>query len=298
MIADAVTITGDGISASISPLGAELSTLRDGAGRDLLWSGDPAVWAGRAPILFPIIGTLNHGRYRVGGEIYELPRHGFGRRSRFAVIEAQADRAVFRLTASDETRTVYPFEFNLDLTFQIRNHRLDLTAALVNTGTGPLPASFGFHPAFLWPLPYGAPRRDHRILFATEETAPVHRLDADGLLDPRPRPTPVQGRALALDDSLFTDDALIFTDLAGQWLSYGAPDGPQLLVHYPDTPDLGIWSKPGAPFVCIEPWQGMSDPAGFSGDIWDKPGIVRLEPGVRRNWRMGIELREPVRGRS
>jgi galactose mutarotase-like enzyme len=288
--ADLVTITGTGLAATINPLGAELWTLRDDAGRDLLWNGDPAVWAARAPVLFPIVGTLNGGHYRVDGKTYALPRHGFGRRSRFAVIEAVTDRAVFRLTANEETRAVYPFEFNLDLTFAIAGRRLDMTAELVNTGEGPLPASFGFHPAFLWPLPYGKPRAEHRIVFAAEEGAPIRRLDADGLLDARSRPTPVQGRTLVLDDSLFTEDALIFTELAGRSLSYGAPDGPQLHVHYPDTPDLGIWLKPGAPFVCIEPWQGTSDPAGFAGEIWDKPGIVRVGPNERRIWRMGVEL--------
>ena len=290
MTADFVAITGPGLSASINPFGAELSTLRDEAGRDLLWNGDPAFWAARAPILFPIVGTLNGGAYRVGGETYASPRHGFGRRSRFAVIEAMADRAVFRLAANDETRAVYPFEFNLDLTFAITGRRLDVTAGLVNTGSGPLPASFGFHPAFLWPLPYGAPRAEHRIVFAAEEEAPVRRLDAEGLLEARPRPTPVQGSTLLLDDSLFTEDALIFTELAGRSLSYGAPDGPQLRIHYPDTPNLGLWSKPGAPFVCIEPWQGTSDPAGFSGEIWEKPGIERVGPNERRLWRMGVEL--------
>ena len=176
-----------------------------------------------------------------------------------------------------------PFEFNLDLTFAIAGGRLDVTVDLVNTGAAPLPASFGFHPAFLWPLPYGAPRAEHRIVFAAEEGAPVRRLDADGLLDARPRPTPVQGRTLVLDDSLFTEDALIFTDLAGRSLSYGAPDGPQLHIHYPDTPTLGLWSKPGAPFVCIEPWQGMSDPAGFSGEIWTNrasSNLSRVDAGT------------------
>jgi galactose mutarotase-like enzyme len=288
---DAVAITGAGLSASINPLGAELSTLRDATGRDLLWNGDPAIWAGRAPILFPIIGTLNGGAYRVDGKAYALPRHGFGRRSLFAVVEAEAGRAVFRLSADDQTRAVYPFEFTLDMIFAINGRRLDVTAELVNTGAEPLPASFGFHPAFLWPLPGAAPRAEHRILFAAEERAPVRRLDQDGLLDARPRPTAVQGRVLALDDSLFAEDALILTELAGNSLDYGAPDGPQIHISYPDTPDLGLWSKPGAPFVCIEPWQGTSDPAGFTGEIWEKPGIVRLEPRERRNWRMGIELR-------
>ncbi len=290
MSEDVITIAGAHLSADISLLGAELQALRDEEGRDLLWSGDAAYWAGRAPVLFPIVGSLNGGRYSLDGKSYELPRHGFARRRTFSLLRADDAQAVFRLSSDDETRAVYPFEFTLDLGFAISGHQLDVEAELTNTGTAPLPASLGFHPAFVWPLPYGGTRAEHRLVFANDSDLPLHRLDADGLLDPAAQPSPLDGDTLVLDDSLFTEDALVFTALKGSSLSYGVPGRPHLDVHYPDTPHLGIWSKPGAGFVCIEPWQGHSDPAGFAGDIWDKPGIVRLEPGARRNWRMSVEL--------
>ena len=287
---DVITIAGAHLSADISLLGAELQALRDEEGRDLLWNGDPTYWAGRAPILFPIVGTLNGGCYSVGGKSYELPRHGFARRRRFSLLRAEQALAVFRLSSDDEPRAVYPFDITLDLGFAISGHQLDVEAELTNIGTGPLPASFGFHPAFVWPLPYGGTRAEHRLVFTNDSDLPLHRLDADGLLDPAVRPSPLDGDTLVLKDSLFAEDALVFTALNGSSLSYGAPGRPHLDVHYPDTPHLGVWSKPGAGFVCIEPWQGHSDPAGFEGDIWNKPGIVRLEAGARRNWRVSVEL--------
>ncbi|BCJ91553.1 aldose 1-epimerase [Terrihabitans soli] len=290
MSPDVISIAGRGLSASINPLGAELSSLRDETGRDLLWNGDPAVWPGRAPILFPIIGTLNGDTYRVDGNAYTLPRHGFGRRRKFALAESGADHAVFRLEADDETRAVYPFEFRLDLNFSMSGNRLDISADIVNTGSKDMPASFGYHPAFLWPLPYGAPRADYRIAFEREEKGPLRLLNAQGLLEPAPLASPIKGHELLLRDDLFTKDALIFTELASRSVIYGAGEGPRLKISFPNTPHLGIWSKPGAPFVCIEPWQGHSDPAGFDGEIWDKPGIVRIKPGAERRWRMGVEL--------
>jgi galactose mutarotase-like enzyme len=287
---DVITIAGDGLSASINPLGAELSSLKDGEERDLLWNGDPAIWAGRAPVLFPIIGTLNGEQYRVDGKTYALPRHGFGRRRVFSLFESGADLAAFRLESDDKTREIYPFDFRLDLVFSISGTRLKIGANLVNTGKGALPASFGYHPAFLWPLPYGAPRDAHRIVFEQDEPGPLRLLNAQGLLDPAPLASPIRNRELILRDDLFEKDAMIFTGVRSRSVTYGAAEGPKLKIDFPDTPDLGIWSKPGSPFVCIEPWQGHSDPAGFTGEIWDKPGIVRVEAGESRVWRLAVEL--------
>lgn len=287
---DIISIASDHLSAEINPLGAELWALRDGEGRDLLWNGDGAYWTGRAPILFPIVGALSGGRYRIGSETYALAQHGFGRRRRFTLVGADDAHATFRLASDAATRAVYPFEFALDMTFAISGARLDVTAELTNTGGGPLPASFGYHPALLWPLPYSVARSEHTIEFDQPETARVFRPNSQGLLDPASQPSPVDGQDLRLDDGLFASGALVLTELAGRGATYGARVGPRLRIDYPDSPHLGVWSKPGAPFVCIEPWQGYADPAGFDGEIWDKPGIVRLAPGIRRAWRMGIEI--------
>jgi galactose mutarotase-like enzyme len=287
---DVIAIAGDGLSASINPLGAELSSLRDAQGRDLLWSGDPSIWAGRAPILFPIVGTLNNDTYRASGKSYTLPRHGFARRRMFSLFESGTDFAAFRLQSDAETRMVYPFDFRLVLVFSISGARLKIGAELVNTGDEDLPASFGFHPAFLWPLPYGAPRSEHRVVFEKDEPGPLRLLDKNGLLDPTPLASPIESRSLVLRDDLFAKDALIFTELRSRSVVYGAGEGVKLKIDLPDSPHLGIWSKPGAPFVCIEPWQGHSDPEGFSREIWDKPGIVRIPPGSACIFRMSIEL--------
>ena len=288
---DAVlTITSERLTASISEHGAELQRLVTDDGLDLLWDGDPAVWQGRAPILFPVIGMLEGGEYRFDGRTYRMPKHGFARHSTFAVVEHASDALTLRLAASDATRPVYPFEFEFDLRFVLARATLLMTATVRNLGDQPMPASFGFHPALRWPLPFGQPRAAHRIRFEHEEPAPLRRIDSDGLLLPELQPSPIVGDTLMLRDDLFVADALIFDRIISRRLTYGAPHGPQIVAKYPDLPTLAVWTKPGAGYICIEPWQGSSDPVGYAGDIRDKPGIIEIAPGENRRFTMSLSL--------
>lgn len=283
------------LHAEVNPLGAQLSVLRDADGRDLLWNGDPAVWAGRAPILFPVVGELAGGKYHLEGKSYPLSRHGFARGKPFSVVAATANSATFRLSADESTLAVYPFQFELDVRFAVNGATLAVLASVRNLGNTNMPASFGFHPGFRWPLPYGRERSAHFIEFATEEPAPIRCLDNAGLVRAEPHPTPVSNKRLLLDDSLFTNDALIFDQVCSRSVSYGAADGPRIRVGFPDAPYLGIWTKPGAPFICIEPWHGIADPAGFNGDFTAKPGVFTVAPGGVQSIETRITL-EPQTG--
>lgn len=283
-----IELTGERLSATINPFGAELTSLRDAEGRELMSDGDPAFWTGRAPLLFPIVGRLNGDVYRYEGKEYALPQHGFARRQAFTVFDSGPGLVVLRLTANDETRAVYPFSFTLDAEFAIQDATLTIGVTVINRGPHAMPVSFGFHPAFAWPLPYGAPREAHKILFETEQPQPI-RAVAGGLIAPELRSTRVEGRRLALDDALFAADALIWDRTSNRSLRYGPPEGPALEISY-DAPQLGIWTKPGARFLCVEPWWGHADPEGFDGDIWQKPGIRRFDPGEVQTFTMKVTL--------
>jgi galactose mutarotase-like enzyme len=289
MSADWIVIGDGGLSAAINPLGAELSSLTDAAGREWMSDADPAYWSGRSPLLFPIVGALNGGRYRLGGEHYELPQHGFARRRAFELVEQARDMARFRLVDDAATRAVYPFAFALDAEYRLAGGTLTVTCTVTNRGDVPLPASFGYHPAFAWPLPGEAGRDGHVIAFERAEPGLLARLDG-GLVAGADRASPLagDGRTLALSDALFADDALIWTELASRAADYCGPDGAVLRVAFPDAAMLGIWTKPGARFVCIEPWWGHADPAGFDGDIWDKPGMVAIAAGEGRSFTMRL----------
>lgn len=290
MTAEVATISSGQLTVGISALGAEIQHITDSEGRELLWDGDPAVWHGRAPILFPVIGLLEGGCYRLDGTSYTMPKHGFARNSTFAIVNRSADAATFRLAPSDATRAIYPFAFLLDIRFSIADAVLTVMAVIANDGDTPMPASFGFHPALRWPLPFGQPREEHHIRFQHDEPAPVRRVDADGFLISEPQSTPVAGDTLILRDDLFIDDALIFDRLESRQISYGARAGPRMAVKFSDFPTLGVWTKPGAGFICIEPWQGFSDPVGYAGDLRDKPGIIEILPGTSKRLSMHISL--------
>src|SRR5690606_10714505 len=291
---DLVAISNGPLTARINPLGAELWSLTDEAGREYMTDADPAFWSGHAPLLFPIVGALSGGRYRLGEAVYELPKHGFARHSRFELIEAAGDKARFRLVDSPETRAVYPFAFALEAEFALEGSCLTTTVTVSNLSDGAMPFSFGFHPAFAWPLPGGGDKSAHRIAFAREEPAPVRRIDpVSGTLLTDSEPTPVRGCVLVPEATLFERDALIWDRLESRSLVFAGENGASLRLDFPDCPHLGIWQKPGAPFLAIEPWQGFNDPEGFDADFVDKPGVVLLAAGGSRRFGLGVTVTSP-----
>lgn len=276
-------------AAEISPLGAELKVLR-WRGRELLWNGDPAWWGRTAPLLFPVVGACKDGMIRVEGRAHPMPKHGFARDLAWTVARADPGEALFVLEATGATRGAYPFDFRLSLAFRL-DQGLAMTARLENPGAAPLPASFGFHPAFRWPLDPAFPREAHRVRFEREEPSPLRRLSGD-FLAPAPIPTPVKGRDLELRDELFIHDALVWDAPRSRGLAYGPPGGLTLRLEW-DLPHLGIWTKPGAPFLCLEPWQGLADPEGFQGDFPEKPGVILVPPSGHKIWSCLISCAHP-----
>ena len=282
-----IALGNDRLSAEIDPLGAELVRLQDATGADWLHDGDPAWWSGRAPILFPMVGRATGDRIRVGGALFPLPQHGFARRSQFSVVEASPRRALLRLTASGETRIAYPFAFRLDLAYALAGATLNVVATVANEDDKPLPFSLGFHPAFRWPLPGG--KGAHEVRFERAEPAPIRRL-ADGLLDPREFPNPAVAGVLPLEPGLFDAGALIFDQFYSRRVAFGPPGGPEVAVSFPGMPHFGLWTKPGAPFLCLEPWHGYAAPVGLDGEFCDRPGVATLAPGDQRRFVMDITI--------
>lgn len=289
-MSDWLSITSGALTARINPFGAELSSLTDAMSREWMTDADPAYWTGRSPLLFPIVGALNGGVYRHDGQEYALPQHGFARRRAFAVIEHGGDHARFRLADDADSRAVYPFSFTLDAEYRIDGNALTIACTAANTGDTPMPVSFGYHPAFAWPLPGNADKQGHVIEFDQTEPAPLARISG-GLIAGHDRPSPlIGGNRLPLDDALFVQDALVWDGPASRAVTYRSPGGASLRIDYADADKLGIWTKPGSRFICIEPWWGIADPAGFTREISQKPGIRILAPGEARRFAMTITV--------
>jgi len=296
------TITNAHLSATIAHHGAELVSLRDPNGAELMTDADPAFWPKHAPILFPVVGVTNGGVIRVDACEYPMPKHGFARDHAFEVVEAGPSHVTFALIDSAETRIHYPFAFRLELAFRLTDATLDIEARIINPAAAELPASFGFHPAFAWPLPYGAPRADHGIVFSADEPDALRTIAPDGTIAPETARSPLTGRTLALADDLFVPDALVWDHIRSDSVTYGAGEGPSLRIDFPETPMLGIWTKvfpsdatggvegPGARFVCVEPWHGIADPSGYTGEYRDKPGVFTVAPGEAKHIAMRVTL--------
>lgn len=282
-----VKIGNGQLSVTVETLGAELFSVRTADGAEWLWQGDPKYWSGRAPILFPVVGRTPEGFITVGGIKYPIGNHGFARSSEFAVVESSADRVRLRIADSAATRASFPFAFSLDLVFAIEGGALVSRAEVTNTGDVAMPFSFGFHPAFQWPLP-GAAGKAHWLTLAEPEEPPTHRLGDKLVLARGVEPSVfVKGRyqPKAAD---FERDAIIIEKIASPSVTFGVDGGAQIKVGWQGLSSLGIWQKPGAPYLCIEPWQGLPPWVGGSVALEDRPGSVALEPGVTRSFTMTV----------
>jgi galactose mutarotase-like enzyme len=275
------TLTTDNISASIKADGAELCSLKNAQGLELLWQAG-AAWPRHAPILFPIVGRLKNDQLRHDGKLYPMTQHGFARDRKFSWRARGTKSCTLVLNDDAATRSHFPFAFGLAVTYAVEDAHLDVGFEITNTGGETLPASIGAHPAFNWPLLPGLAKEAYAISFSEEEREPIRRLK-DGLMRAQPESTPVRGRILALSEQLFQDDAVILDRVASTAVRYAAASGPSIEMSWQGFPELGLWSKPGgAPFLCIEPWHGFASPSDFDGEFIDKPGLMQIAPAASR----------------
>lgn len=280
-----ITLSNGTLEASFAEIGAEMQSLKLN-GTEVLWHGDPAWWSGRAPLLFPIVGPSPTDTLRMGDFEAEMIQHGFARRSAFEVVEQGADHVTQVLRANDATRAQYPFEFELRVTRRLTGATLEVMTEVRNAGDTPMPFCFGYHPAFLWPLP-GAEGQPHGVTLDNGGTPALARIANKRLQDAR-SPSPFENGALVLDHSQFEDDAMIFPEGAGAGLRYGVEGGPGLQFTFHNLPHLAIWQKPGAPYVCIEPWHGTHTTEAASNEITERPGCITLPAGESQ--RFGYEV--------
>ena len=252
------------LNIGVKPLGAELCSIRNAEGAEYVWQADPAVWGRHAPVLFPMVGKLRDGRYELNGKTYEMTPHGFARDKEFNLTEQNDNSLVYQLLPTAETRACYPCEFDLQITYRLIENALSIGYAVHNTDSSPMPFSIGAHPAFN----LHGPIDECFLEFEKSETLNTCLLGQKGLLSTETAPVLKNSQLLPLSKTLFNRDALIFLDAKSKKITLGAKNSPRrLTVEFAGFPELGIWSKPGAPFVCIEPWFGTADPETPYGEI-------------------------------
>ncbi|MBO9153741.1 aldose 1-epimerase family protein [Chitinophaga sp. GCM10012297] len=281
-------IANEYIRVQVSAQGAELqSIVRKDNQLEYLWSGDPAFWGKKSPVLFPIVGGLKNNAYQYKGKTYQLGRHGFARDMAFNVNEHTPTSITFSLSDNEQTLDKYPFPFTLTVRYAIQNATLKVGYSVQNTGDEPMYFSIGAHPAFKVPLTEGTSFDDYSLHFSEAEQAPVWPLSDEGLIQTTPVPYLEDTTALPLEKPMFYKDALVFKHLASETISIRSDKTPHgLEVSFPGFPYMGIWSAKNADFVCIEPWCGIADHVNASGELNEKEGIHQLAPeGIfKREW--------------
>lgn len=277
-----IQIENERMQIEISNVGAEPVLLWDKKqARNVLWRGDPRFWKRHDPILFPNVGKMYRNEFRHQGNLYTTSQHGFARDRVFSCIVREKDKVVHRLVSDDATRENYPFDFALAVIHKLEGNSLWVEWQVTNTGKQPMYFTIGGHPAFSL-LKNSLNKDAYELLFPGTESLVYHLIDPQ-IGNPRPGETQVltlQDHRLPLSDALFQKDALIFDDGQISEVQLWHQDGTRLVtLNAEGFPNFGIWSVAKAPFVCLEPWIGRTDDAGFKNDISQKPGITKVDPG-------------------
>jgi galactose mutarotase-like enzyme len=265
--------------AQIKSEGAELCSVKNKeTGKEYIWQADPAVWARHAPVLFPIVGKLNHDRYHYEGKSYSMSQHGFARDSEFSLVEQQNQSLVLGLTADQESMKKYPFNFVLDILYELNENELKVNYKVGNKDQKIIPFSIGAHPAFVAPRIINQQMQEYHLVFEQPETLERHFIE-NGLQTGETKRLLDNEQKLPLHPKFFEQDAIVFKGVKSKWVSLVVQSSGDKLVEMSveGFPYLGIWQKVGADFICIEPWLGITDHQDFEGEFTEKEGIQLLE---------------------
>ena len=289
MTAASISLRLGTLSSRIDLLGAELRSLRRGDD-ELLWQDEAAVWPHAAPVLFPVVGRLRGGGYLHGGQFYAMPTHGFAGHQRFELIAATADSLLLELRANAATWAMYPFEFRLRVRFTLSRQGLEVAYTVINEGEQPMCFALGSHPGFA----LAGDLSDWHLQFDQAEVGVVWRLcgQDNALLAAEPEPfTFDKGQRINLHPSLFARDALIFKHIRSRCIGLVHRErGVRLQLDTGGAPHLGLWARPGAAYVCIEPWFGVDEDRHAKPALADKPQLMSLAAGARFETRYQLVL--------
>lgn len=265
-----ITLSNNKISASINTIGAELIRLEKD-NQNYIWTVDETYWNKTSPILFPIVGRLKNDAYTIADKKYELPRHGFARNFEFQILNQTENSVVFVLESNSETLKNYPFEFKLQLEYELDGNELKMNYSVENRSEVTMPFSIGAHPAFAIEDSFS----DYSLQFNEAEEFVSYELENEQFSNSFWKINSENGQ-IHLNYSLFEKDALVFKHLKSNNLTLLKKNQPFLSVNFKGFPYLGIWTKPNAPFLCIEPWCGLADNVNHNGNIFEKEGIQLL----------------------
>lgn len=274
------TLENEQLKIAVNHHGAELSSLiKKSTGTEYIWQADPTYWGRHAPILFPIVGRLQNDEYLIGEEKYTMKQHGLARNMGFELVKRNKAGLTFELTSSPTTLKNYPYPFRLRLTYTLDENHLMVAYEVFNPSATAMYFSIGGHPAFRCPVHAGEKRSDYQLVFQQKEIAATQRLD-NGIRNGKEALILDKENRLPITDTLFDEDALVFTKLASEKVSLQKGETPIFTFNFKDFPYVGIWSKNRtSPFICIEPWFGVADHQSHNQQLTQKEGMIKLDGG-------------------
>ena len=280
-----ITLSNDVTNAQINTLGAELCSFKNANNRESIWEGNPTFWGKHSPVLFPIVGTLKNNTFHHNTKEYQLNRHGFARDMEFELVDKTESTATFSIQSNSATLANYPFQFELQIQYTLVHTTLEIAYTVINKDSTEIPFSIGAHPAFALPRNF----KNYSLEFEKAEPLEYNLLEND-LVSTQTETIATHSNSVPLTYKLFERDALIFKKLQSNSLTILDKEKPVLKVHFEDFPNLGIWTKIGAPFICIEPWFGYSDTIKSNGNLFEKEGIIILKTADSFHAKFSIEI--------
>ena len=277
------SISNDIYNLTVSDHGAEITSLLKN-GRELMWQADPAFWGRTSPVLFPQVGAVWEKKYRFGGKTFEMGQHGFARDMDFNLVSETGDELIFELRDTEETRAKYPFAFVLRVGYKLTHDTVEVIWEVVNPSDSDMYFSIGGHPAFNCDL------NKDSLLFMNGADAVsgnlvsnIVALDGSGCLSDRKKEVKLKDGILELKPELFDEDALVIENRQADRVTILGSDKKEIVSVSFDAPLFGVWSPvhKNAPFVCIEPWYGRCDRAGFAGDLAEREYGNKLTAGEK-----------------
>lgn len=269
------SISNEHLTCVINELGAQITSLTSNLDEhEYIWQADPNIWAGSAPILFPIVGRLNNQKYTVNGQEYTLPIHGFIGEQYFTIKEKSKSSITLSTSFSESTLKAYPFMFRFDVTFALHEKTLTVTYEVSNQDTTDLYFAIGSHPAFSLPL-REFESEQCEVIFSEKENNYCQLIKND-LLSEDEYPVDLLGKSLTLTPDTFAQDALIFRNIKSSLITLQVANKPLLALEIGNNTHLGLWAKPNAPYVCIEPWSATDETLSTPIELKNKPDMISL----------------------
>lgn len=269
------------LTVEISPLGAELSSIRY-QDHEFLWQGCQKYWKSRAINLFHFVGRNYQDSYTYEGKTYHINQHGFLRNTILEENQLNDTHGYFHMTDTEETLNVYPFHFDLEIHYHLEETTLSITYQIHNTNDTDMYFGFGGHPGFNIPFVDGHLFNEYQVDFIDANNPKRILYSEDNLPTGEEENYPLHnGTILPLNHSLFDHGILLLKNSGHKAvLSHQSKEGYSIQLEYPDCPYLGLWHTPqsDAPFICLEPWAALPGRDQILEDLSTKPNTIHLKP--------------------